>query len=201
MRVRQPSHGPLRGVAAVIFEVVVVSLGCCGVCKTELAARFGFDFGGRKNELSGDGFGIDGHVVSTVSRPHFHEIALGYGGVEFSLPLGFALGLQGSEFAQGLIERAVQALFVEGQVGEGFRIVAEDARGGEGRVDLGMFGFDSPAASEWPSASMASSNERARFRRHWVSQKVWAYCSSSGVSGARLWKRRLQKVWYWSMSS
>jgi hypothetical protein len=137
-----PSHGPLRGVAAVVFEVVVVSLGGGGVYKTELAARFGFDFGGRKNELSRDGFGIDGHMMTTVSRFHFHEIALGYGCVEFGLTLGFALGLEGFEFAQGLIERAVQALFVEGKVGEGFVILAEDSRRGEGGVDLGVLGFD-----------------------------------------------------------
>jgi hypothetical protein len=117
-------------------------LGCCGVCKTELAARFGFDFGGRKNELSRDGLGIDGDVVAAVSRFHFHEIALGYGGVELGLPLGFALGLEGFEFAQSLIERAVQPLFVQGQVDEGFRIVAEDARGGDGGVDLDVFGID-----------------------------------------------------------
>ena len=43
---------------------------------------------------------------------------------------------------RGLIERAVQALFVEGQVGEGFVVVAVNARGGECRVDLGVFGFD-----------------------------------------------------------
>ena len=124
------------------FELVVVSLGCCGVCKTELAARFGFDFGSRKNELSGEGFGIDGDVVPAVSRFHFHEIAFRYRGVEFALSLGFALGLEGFEFAQGLIERAVQPLFVQGQVDEGFRIVAEDARGSEGGVDLDVFRID-----------------------------------------------------------
>jgi hypothetical protein len=40
------------------FGVVVVCLGGFDVCETELAARFGFDFGVRKNELPGDGFGL-----------------------------------------------------------------------------------------------------------------------------------------------
>src|SRR6202012_2116306 len=113
----------------------VVSLGGCGVCETELTARFGFDFGGRKNELSCDryGFGLD--VTVAVFHFHLQEIALGYGGVEFCLPLGFALGLEGFEIAQGLIERALEALFVEAQVEEGFGVVAEDTRGGEDGVD------------------------------------------------------------------
>ena len=33
-------------------------MGGCDVRETELAARFGFDFDGRKNELPGDRFGF-----------------------------------------------------------------------------------------------------------------------------------------------
>ena len=73
---------------------------------------------------------------------HFQEIALGYGCVQFGLPLGFALGLQDFEFAHGLIERAMQALFVKSEVGKGFVVVAVNARGGERGVHLGVLGFD-----------------------------------------------------------
>src|ERR1700749_1613402 len=48
---------------------------------------------------------------------------------------------------------------------------------------------------------MASSMDRARLRRHCVSQKVWAHWRSSEVSGARPSKSSLQKAWYACMSS
>jgi hypothetical protein len=120
----------------------VVSSGGCDVCETELAARFGFDFGGRKNELPGDWFGFGLEVMVAVFHFHLQEIALGYGGVEFGLALSFALSLEGFEVAQGFFERALEALFVEGQVDEGFVVVAEDSRGGENGVDLDVFSFN-----------------------------------------------------------
>ncbi len=43
---------------------------------------------------------------------------------------------------QRFIERSLETLFVEAEVDEGFQVVAEDAGGGEGSVDLGMFCLD-----------------------------------------------------------
>jgi len=110
--------------------------------RRNLAARFGFDFGGRKNELPGDGFGVGLEVMVAVFHFHFQQIALGDGCVEFGLTVGFALGLEGFQFAQGSFERALEALLVEAQVEEGFVVVAEDSRGGEDGVDLDVFGID-----------------------------------------------------------
>src|SRR5580692_294184 len=56
--VGRASCRPFWRESAVVFEIIVLSLGGCGVCQTELAAGFGFDFSGRKNELPGDGFGF-----------------------------------------------------------------------------------------------------------------------------------------------
>jgi hypothetical protein len=150
----------------------VVSLGGCDVSETELTAGFGFDFGGRKNELPGDRFGLGLDVMVTVFHFHLQEIAFGYGCVEFGLPLGLAFGLEGFEFAQGFFERALEALFVEAQVEEGFVIVAETRAAVRTAWTWTCSVSISPASSEWPSESMASSSERARLRRHWVSQKV-----------------------------
>ncbi len=43
---------------------------------------------------------------------------------------------------------------------------------------------------------MESSSERARFRRHWVSQKVWAYWRFERSFGGEVGMRSLQKAWY-----
>jgi hypothetical protein len=81
-----------------------------GDFQTELATGFGFDFGSRKIELSGDGFGLVRDVMMAVFHFHLQEVALGYGGVEFGLPLGFSFGLEGFEIAQGLIKRALYSI-------------------------------------------------------------------------------------------
>jgi hypothetical protein len=53
-----------------------------------------------------------------------------------------AFGLEGLELVQRLFEGAVETLFVEAKVREGLRVVAEDAAGGKGGMDLGMSGLD-----------------------------------------------------------
>jgi hypothetical protein len=47
-----------------------------------------------------------------------------------------AFGLELAELAEGLLRRPVQALFVDAEVHEGFRIVAEGAGSGHGGVDF-----------------------------------------------------------------
>jgi hypothetical protein len=118
----------------VIGNVVEEFFGVLGVGDAVLAVGFGFDFGGRKNELFGDWFG----VLFVWFAFHFLEVALGYGGVELGLAGGSALGLEFLELSEGFFERTLQPLFVKTQVDEGFGVFAEDSGSGQGGVDLRM---------------------------------------------------------------
>jgi hypothetical protein len=75
-------------------------------------AGFTLDFGGRINELAGRvvwcGFGGLGF--------RFGQVADSFG---FGLLCGAAFGLEFVELPQGLLLRALQALFVEAEVDEG----------------------------------------------------------------------------------
>ena len=64
------------------------------------------------------------------------------GGVEGGLAFGDAFGLEFLELAEGLFELPLETLLIDREIDEGLGVLAEDVRGGEGGVDLGVIGRD-----------------------------------------------------------
>ncbi len=120
------------------FAVVTAFPGDFGFKKAAIAAGFGFDFFGRKNEP------IWGRVVWRRVRlaQHFVRVVERYGGIERSLAGGGAFGFQVFEGLGCVRQDSVEALFVHAQVYKSLGVVSIDGRGGEGGMDLRMFGID-----------------------------------------------------------
>ena len=126
------------------------------ICRGVFAWSIGPDFGGRKNELSGCGVHGDFFGRSFC----------------FMRVSGLAFGLKFAKLAQGFLQHALQALFVQTQIHEDLWVGAEDACGREGGMDLRIVDVDVSCGFEVAEReSIESSMERMRFRRQWVSQK------------------------------
>jgi hypothetical protein len=91
-------------------EIVAEFFGVFRVGETALAAGFGFDFLGRKNEAIRDDVGC--RIERLVL--HFVDVSDGDGGVEFGLAGGGASGLELLELAERFFELAVETLLVQG---------------------------------------------------------------------------------------
>ncbi len=112
-----------------------------------LAEGFRANFRGRKNELFRR-TRFDRNLAFVLD---YVQIALSLGyrmRFRFRAPtggrtgLGLALGLKRLKLLQRFVEGALQPLFVEAEVREGLGVVAKDARGGQGSVNLRVFCLD-----------------------------------------------------------
>jgi hypothetical protein len=92
------------------------------------------DLGGRKNEPI-----FERLVCQTL---HFTELEELLCFLHFGFAFRDAGRLERLEGGQVLLDVAVDALLIEGQELELFRLLLEDLRGCQGGVDFGMFGFD-----------------------------------------------------------
>jgi len=100
--------------------------------ETLFAVDGGVDLGGRKNEP------IEGGGVLQPS--HFTELEESGGFFLLCFAVDFASSLQGLEHGEVLLNGAVEALLIEGKELELLRLHGEDARAGEGSVDLYVIG-------------------------------------------------------------
>jgi hypothetical protein len=117
------------------------------VLEAVAAGGFEGDFGARINEA----------IRRRIKRQTFHLPGLekANGVVHFCFVLLAALGLELFELAEGLLHRTVQTLFIDAEIDEGFRVVAEGPGGGESGVNLGMAEIDVARGFEMAHAEHA----------------------------------------------
>jgi hypothetical protein len=101
--------------------------------EAQFAVDGGVDLGGRKNEPV--------FLWLILQASHFTEFQERGGLLHGGFLLGFAVGLEGLQHGEVLLNGPVDALLVKGEELELFGFQGEDAGGGEGGVDLGVTGL------------------------------------------------------------
>jgi hypothetical protein len=122
------------GLCVLSVGLVAAKIGVRGLVETAFAVDVGVDLVIRKNEA------IFGRVVWQAL--HFTKLEKFLCVHDFLATLLFAGGLQGLEQDEVFLQTAVDALLVEGQEFEVFRLDGEDTRGDEGGMDFRVFGDD-----------------------------------------------------------